>query len=87
MEGMVNDPNATPMTTEEQAEKLQYYAKAHGLDVIIVGGDCDMNSDLMQMLRMTGTFTIVQDAARKPKFKQHHHNIGDGPRNRWGKIK
>jgi len=87
MEGIVNDPNATPMTTEEQAEKIQYYAKAHGLAVIITGEDCDMNSELMQMLKMTGTFTIVQDAARKPKLKQRHHNIGDGPRNRWGKIK
>lgn len=84
MEGIVNDPNATPMNAEDQFEQLQYYGKA----VIIVGGDCNMNSDLMQMLRMSGTFTIIQDAARKPKFKQrHHNNIGDGPRNRWGKIK
>lgn len=87
MEGIVNDPNVTPMTTEEQVEKIRYYAEAHDLTVMIVGDDCDMNSELMRMLNMTGTFTIVQDVARKPKLKQHHHNIGDGPRNRWGKIK
>lgn len=87
MEGIVNDPNATPMTAEEQVERFRHYAIAHGPTVMIVGDDCDMNSDLMQMLKMTGTFTIIQDAARKPKLKQQHHNIGDGPRNRWGKIK
>lgn len=86
MEGIVNDPNATPMTTEQQVEKIQYYAKAHDLTVIVTGEDCDMSSELMQMLRMTGTFTIVQDDARKPKLKERHHNSGGGPRNRWGKI-
>lgn len=83
--GIINDASAS--VRPDQLEAMIEIADRYGLKILLVGQDCDMESELMEGLKLSEKFTIIRqfDIADKPH--RIVQNQGDGPRNRWGALR
>jgi len=83
--GIVNDPNAPFVSDDGIVNKLMGCALEYDLEIMIVGQDCDMTSDLMKRIQELDRFTIVKQCVAAP-IKTRNHVNGEGPRGRWGRL-
>lgn len=82
--GIVGALAGAIVTDEYQA--IIEKAKEYGLEIIVVGHDHDMGSELMRKLIQSGKFQITRQEVGILK-RQTHHDRSRGPRDKWGKLK
>lgn len=83
--GIVNDPSAS--IRPDQLEVMIELADKHGFKILLVGQDCDMESELMKGIQLSEKFTIIRQLgiANEPQCIMQARV--DGPRNRWGALR
>lgn len=84
--GIINDPSSPRLSINEQFQLIIETAKSHGLNVITVGHECDMDSELMKKLIESNKFIIIGKCAPTRK-RERFHAKSCGPRDKWGKAK
>ena len=86
MFGIVNDPLAR--LTEDAVDQLIRIADELGHKILIIGPDCDMDSEEMRRIVESARFEIFQQPSlERINLKEFKHQQGSGPRNRWGALK
>lgn len=84
--GIVNAPGTPTLSEEDQFRSFVKAAEQYGVNIITVGDDFDMESNLMRRLISSGKFVIRRQSVKvyQPEPDQPK---GFGPRNRWGNLK
>ncbi len=82
--GIINDPRSKP--SEDRYQALIDAAEQHGLKVILVGHDHDMDSELTRKIIESERFEVVSQWHNWSR-PLRSNCLGGGPRDKWGRLK
>jgi hypothetical protein len=83
--GIINDEESTVVIDEYQA--IIDAADRHGLKVIVVGSAHNMGCEMMRKIIDSERFEIVQQRPVGWVRPTRDSRCGDGPRDKWGRLK